>query len=226
MKVSPEPISCDFDPASITVAQAQQHIRDTVIPVGESEELDLAPEVLEQVRGPERPEVGESQRGGRTGPMSRFGRRGIGAHVGGATLPRSTPPAPGEQEGDRAYEDLAPEPPARSRILADHDQSVRREIEALYAATTGRELHHQMLDPIGARPETEVEDQLGLAEEVGPAIQTHAVHIRRGLDRADAGFDRVERTSAGHQSRHSRIQAGCCGATAKNDHVSSNSQTR
>ena len=41
MKPEPEQISCDFDPASITVGQAMAHIRETVVPVADTEVLDL-----------------------------------------------------------------------------------------------------------------------------------------------------------------------------------------
>ncbi|MCY3769930.1 MAG: molybdopterin molybdotransferase MoeA [Gammaproteobacteria bacterium] len=41
MKPEPEPVSCDFDPASITVSQAMAHIARTVVPVADTETLDL-----------------------------------------------------------------------------------------------------------------------------------------------------------------------------------------
>ena len=41
MKPEPEQISCDFDPASITVGQAMAHISETVVPVVDTEALDL-----------------------------------------------------------------------------------------------------------------------------------------------------------------------------------------
>jgi molybdopterin molybdotransferase len=41
VKPNVDQVSCDFDPASITVAQATTHIRDTISPVQEVEQLDL-----------------------------------------------------------------------------------------------------------------------------------------------------------------------------------------
>ncbi len=41
MKPEPEQISCDFDPASITVSQAMAHIRETVVSVADTETLGL-----------------------------------------------------------------------------------------------------------------------------------------------------------------------------------------
>ena len=40
-KTTPNPISCDFDPSSITVNQAMAHIRETIDPITDTETLDI-----------------------------------------------------------------------------------------------------------------------------------------------------------------------------------------